>query len=75
MYEIPSPDELKAFLKKHDLTGAQAGKMVGVDSRTIRRWTAEEGTTSFRKIPWSAWALLQLLTGEIEVEELKRNNS
>lgn len=72
MNDIPSPDELREFLKAHNLTGAATAKLVGVDSRTVRKWTSPPEAVSSRKIPWSAWALLLLLTGEKTVEEFKK---
>ena len=60
--DIPktSPDALRELLKKHGLTGSQAAEIVGVNSRTIRKWTGGE-----RGIPPAAWRLLLLVLGEI----------
>lgn len=71
MYETPTPEEFRAWLKAKGLTGAEAGRLVGVDSRAVRRWTSPPDTTSFREIPWSAWALLRLMMGEISLEQAR----
>lgn len=54
-FEPPTPDEIREFLKSHDLSGSEAGEIVGVDPRTIRRWTGGD-----RAIPYAAWRLLIL---------------
>ena len=56
----PSAERLRELLKKHGLTGGDAAKIVGVNSRTIRKWTGGE-----RGIPSAAWKLLLLAMWEI----------
>ena len=65
-----TPDALRGVLTRHALTGSQAGRLLGVDSRTIRKWTAHETITTHRNMPESAWWLLLILTGEITVPQL-----
>lgn len=65
-----TPDTLRAVLSRHSLTGSQAGRLLGVDSRTIRKWTAAAEITTHRDMPESAWWLLLILTGEITVPQL-----
>ena len=69
MYEIPDSEDLRQFLTRNNLTGSAAAAIVGVDSRTIRKWTAHEDADNRRAIPWSAWTLLQLYTGEITLDK------
>jgi len=71
MYEIPSPDQLREFLKRNELSGAAAAEIVGVDSRTVRKWTAYNGSANQRAIPWSAWILLQLYIGDLSVDQYR----
>lgn len=71
MYDTPSSSELRDFLNRHNLTGSMAGKLVGVDSRSVRRWTAPEGESSHKNIPWASWCVLRLLCGEITVEGVR----
>lgn len=47
------PVRLRDFLRERGLTGAEAGGLIGVDGRTIRRWTGGE-----RAMPYSAWYCL-----------------
>ncbi len=54
-YQPPSTQELLSLMKDCAWTGAKVGALVGVDSRTVRRWTEGE-----RPIPYSAWRLLLL---------------
>lgn len=66
-----SPDGLRAVLARHSLTGGAAGRMLAVDSRTVRKWTAAAEINNHRDMPESAWWLLLILTGDITVEDLK----
>lgn len=52
-YEDPGPDEIREVLSYGNLTGSAAGNLLGVNSRTIRKWTGGE-----QKMPYSAWKLL-----------------
>jgi hypothetical protein len=70
MYEVPSGEELRDFLKRHSLTGTAAAAIVGVDARTIRKWTASAEAENRRAIPWSAWRLLQLYSGDLSISDL-----
>lgn len=49
----PSPERLRELMKKHGLTGSKVAEIVGVNSRTVRKWTGGE-----RGIPEPAWRLL-----------------
>ncbi|MBI3096357.1 MAG: XRE family transcriptional regulator [Rhodocyclales bacterium] len=66
-----SPDALRAVLARHALTGSAAGRLLAVDSRTIRKWTAAASINNHRDMPESAWWLLLILTGDITVDDLK----
>jgi hypothetical protein len=71
MYEIPNSEQLREFLKHHNLTGGEAARLVGVDPRTVRKWTAYEGADNKRAIPWSAWTLMRFYVGKLSVEEYR----
>lgn len=71
MYEVPDSTTFREFLKAHELTGASAARIVGVDSRTVRKWTAYDEADNRRAIPWSAWTLLRLYVGEITVDQYR----
>lgn len=53
-------------MQRHNLTGADVGRIVGVESRAVRRWTG-----GFRNMPAAAWILLRVWGGEISVDELR----
>lgn len=57
-YQEPKPGEIRAVLKQANLTGSAAGVLLGVNGRTIRKWTGGE-----QAMPYSAWRLLLLTTG------------
>lgn len=66
-YLKPEPGELRALLWEANLTGAQAGDLVGVNSRTIRKWTGGE-----REIPYAAWRLLWTHTTAVVASQIIR---
>ena len=58
-YASPTPDEIKRVLTSNGLSGSSAGDLLGVNSRTIRKWTGGE-----QRMPYSAWKLLLLNISE-----------
>jgi hypothetical protein len=54
-YEAPTPNDLRALMRRIILTGSRVGDLVGAGSRTVRTCTGGE-----RSIPYSAWQLLIL---------------
>ena len=62
-YQAPTPEEVREALRRVSLTGAAAGRVLGVSGRAIRRWTGGESD-----IPYSAWRLLLLETGQAQLE-------
>lgn len=64
-YEPPTSNQVRILLKQLNLTGAEAADIVGVHSRTVRKWTADESTANHRAIPYAAWRLL-LISGRLE---------
>jgi hypothetical protein len=71
MFDVPTPDTLREFFREHKLTGSAAARIVGVDSRTVRKWTASEDADNRRAVPWSAWILLRLYVGEISIDQYR----
>lgn len=57
-YVQPTAKEVRGVLSAGGLTGSAAGALVGVDGRTIRKWTGDE-----RPIPFAAWRLLCIYAG------------
>lgn len=41
-YRPPTGLELRALLRAWGLTGGSAGALIGVNSRTVRRWTGDD---------------------------------
>ena len=61
----PSANEVRLIVKLSGKTGSILGNLLGVDSRTIRRWTGGE-----REIPYTAWRLMLLLAEKIHVQNI-----
>jgi|GEM_PF-4478624 len=70
MYKVPSPEEFREFLSRKGLTGSQAARLVGKESRAIRRYAAPETQPGARSIQWDTWALLRILTGDASREDI-----
>jgi hypothetical protein len=64
----PSPDEIRTLLKKHGITRETASKLVHASLRTMHNWMAPPESPHHRDMPLSAWELLLIKLGEIEVE-------
>ncbi len=58
-YEPPTPEEVREAIRRAGYTGAQVGALLGVTGRTVRKWVGGE-----RAIPYSAWRLLLVETGQ-----------
>jgi DNA-binding transcriptional regulator YiaG len=57
-YMPPTPAEFRAVNQLLGLTGSQAGTLLGVTSRAIRKWIGGESD-----VPYSAWRLLLIEAG------------
>jgi hypothetical protein len=73
MYSSPNHVQLREFMAEYGLTGADVAKAVGIDSRSVRRWTAPQDQAGARSMPWAAWMLLQLYVGAITVDEYRKD--
>lgn len=60
LYRPPQPEEIRELAGKHALTGSAAAELIGIDSRTWRRYIGGD-----RDIPYSNWRLLLYELGEI----------
>lgn len=65
-----SPEALRELLRRHNLTGAQASRMLRVDGRTLRRWTSDASLRGARSMPEATWLLLLILTAETTPEKV-----
>lgn len=57
-WQEPSAAEFRELLRVADLSGSQAGLLVGVDPRKIRKWAGGEG-----EAPYAVWRLLSIYAG------------
>lgn len=54
----PTGDEIKSALRHAGLSAESFSKIIGVEGRTVRRWTNDEVL-----IPYASWCLLCLEAG------------
>lgn len=74
-YTPATADDLRELMRQTGLTGSQTARLIGVNSRTIRKWTTSEGMPNSAEIPYAAWRLLLIETRVIQNEpEIKRHN-
>ena len=59
-YRPPDKLDVRGALKACGLTGVKAGELLGVDGRTIRRYTGGE-----RPLPYAMWRLLLIYAGYV----------
>lgn len=57
-WQPPSMAEFRELLRVADLSASQAGMLVGVEGRKIRKWVGGEG-----KVPYAVWRLLSIYVG------------
>ena len=57
-WQPPSVSEFRELLRVADLSASQAGQLVGVDGRKIRKWAGGEG-----EVPYAVWRLLSIYVG------------
>ena len=57
-WQPPSVPEFRELLRVADLSASQAGMLVGVDGRKIRKWAGGEG-----EVPYAVWRLLSIYAG------------
>jgi hypothetical protein len=70
MYKTPHPEEIRDFMKRHELTGSSFGTLCGVNGRTVRRWVAPVELEAHWDMPSAAWALARILCGESTPQEI-----
>lgn len=54
----PEGGEIKGVLQRAGWSGVHFSKVLGIDPRTVRRWTGDE-----KFIPYPAWAILCVQAG------------
>lgn len=57
-WQPPSVNEFRELLRVAELSASQAGQLVGVDGRKIRKWAGGEG-----EVPYAVWRLLSIYVG------------
>ena len=65
----PTAAEFRELLRVADLSGSEAGMLVGVDSRKIRKWASAEKAD----MPYAVWRLLSIYAGLAEAPKRKDN--
>ncbi len=54
----PTPEEVRAVMKKANWTGEEFARRVGVEGRTVRRWSSGD-----KPINYPAWCVLCMQAG------------
>jgi hypothetical protein len=57
----PTVEEFRELLRVTGLTGSEAGLLVGVPQKKIRKWAGGEG-----EVPYAVWRLLSIYAGLVE---------
>ena len=57
-WAVPTGDEVKIALRLSGLTAESFSNLIGVEGRTVRRWTCDEVS-----IPYVSWCILCLEAG------------
>jgi hypothetical protein len=65
-YCQPSWQEVRAVIQQTGLTGAGVANLVGVGSRTVRKWVSPPDTSNHAPIPYAAWRLLLIAAGLVK---------
>ena len=60
----PSPEEIRALLKKHGISREEAAALVHASLRAWNNWIAPIGGVNHRQMPLAAWDLLLIKLGE-----------
>lgn len=76
----PTYRELADFLARHQKTPTEAGRVCGINGRTMRRYLIDPDTEANlpadkrngREMNWAAWSILRLLFGELTLAGLQR---
>lgn len=69
-YTPPTPEQFRDIKKKYRLTDGAVGKLLGLSRRTIRYYVSPKDPRPF---PYSQWALLLVIVGEIKPEEFQEH--
>ncbi|MGJ8586292.1 MAG: hypothetical protein ACSHXD_19555 [Marinosulfonomonas sp.] len=67
-YSGPDPSLIRALFEFSDWTLSRGAALLRVDVSTLRRWMADSAQRQSREIPYAAWCLLLLLSGNASAE-------
>lgn len=62
-FEAPNDSDVRALKDITGMTGGELARMVGVDARTWRAWSAPQSAERRQRIPYAAWRLLLIECG------------
>lgn len=57
-YSHPTWEDVRLLIGLLGKTGEEIGLLVGVQSRTVRKWQASPDKSSHAEIPYSAWRVM-----------------
>jgi DNA-binding transcriptional regulator YiaG len=62
-YSAPTWEDVQFFMHLAQLSASGVADLVGVSSRTVRKWTSPTGSPNNAPIPYAAWRLLLVEKG------------
>jgi hypothetical protein len=65
-YQQPTPNDVRAVIKKMGISGSEVAARVGVSSDTVRKWQASPESSGFKPIPYAPWRLLLIDAGLVD---------
>jgi len=65
-YDPPNDSDVRALKELTGMTGGELARMVGVDARTWRAWSAPQSAERRQRIPYAAWRLLLIECGFVK---------
>lgn len=68
-WQPPNVIEFRELLRVADLSASEAGMLVGVDGRKIRKWAGGEG-----EVPYAVWRLLSIYVGLAAAQVMQITN-
>lgn len=65
-FTAPTYLDIRAITHKYGLSGADVSRITGVLPRTVRKWLAPPDAANHTDVPYAAWRLLLIETGEVQ---------
>ena len=64
-FNPPDWQDVRILIQGLRWTGSQVADFVGVNSRTVRKWTSPPSASNHAPIPYAVWRLLLIAAGKV----------